>query len=139
MWPALAIYGLKSLIGEGRDLDSHSILLIAVVLPLAAMYNAGGVAFAIGYSLHAAGPAAFDAARRLTFSNKRYPVLDKMRPLHRETVERRMFEAREFAFAQVQGIIDDPLSSHESFWRYVFTATWLMLQFRLPIYRPNIE
>lgn len=128
MWSALAIYALTGVFGADRDPNTKLLQLAAIVPFLAATYNAGGVLFAVAYSLCSVGPRAFDAARRLTFSSERYPLLDRMRYLHSATEERRAIEAREFAYAQVRANIESPFQTCGKFWDCMFEISWLLFK-----------
>lgn len=137
MWSALAIYALVSVIGEERDHKPKTVILAVVVPFLAVAHNAGGVLFAIAYSLSAVGPKAFDAARHITFSSERYPLLDQMRRLHRAAAERRALEAREYTFARLRAIVDSLGDTCGTFWGYVISMAYLTVLSRSPIYRPK--
>ncbi|KZV73500.1 DUF663-domain-containing protein [Peniophora sp. CONT] len=131
IWSAFAIYALTAVMGH--DPEPTTLALTAAVPLLAAYYSPGGVLFAVAYSSWAVGPKAFDAARRLTFSSERYPLLGRMRRFHKATAERRAVEAREFGYAQVRANVDDPLSLLRTFWSVGFTVTCLLLRMYISI------
>lgn len=68
--------------------------LVLISFVSAVVYSPAGAACGVVYA--AVGQTAFDTARRTTFSPERYPLLQRLRPQHAATAEKRALQAAEY-------------------------------------------